>query len=67
MAARTWAMYSSSRVASTSIVAEMIGSVLGRQVAMAILRHTENGTDDVALSKAPIIGIPFHRRHLEPD
>ena len=31
-----------------SIVAEIVGSVLGRQVAMAIFRQTENGMADVA-------------------
>ena len=29
------------------IVAEMVGSFLGRQAAMAILRHAENGMDGV--------------------
>src|SRR5208283_299541 len=31
-----------------SIVAEIVGSVLGRQVAMAIFRQTENGMAEVA-------------------
>jgi hypothetical protein len=40
-----------------SIVAEIIGSVLGRQVAMAIFRQTENGMADVA----SVIGTPLLR------
>src|SRR5271166_2044400 len=47
-------MYTRSPVASISMVAQMIGSVLGRQVAMAIFRQTENGTDDAV----QIIGTP---------
>jgi uncharacterized membrane protein YeaQ/YmgE (transglycosylase-associated protein family) len=40
-------MYSSNGGASMSIVAEIVGSVLGRQVAMAIFRQTENGMADL--------------------
>src|SRR5262249_12919275 len=47
---RTRSMYSNSRVASISAVAQIIGSFRGRQVAMAILRQVENGIADIGLN-----------------